>query len=97
MIVILPTLLMAQDSARAILHNGGGALLNGNPAPNSSAIFLHDLVQTQKGNGAKIDADGSTVMVQPDTIVQFAGDELVLDHGGLQLNTSRGMRVRVTA
>jgi hypothetical protein len=95
MIVILPTLLMAQDSARAILHNDGGVLLNGNPAPNSSAIFLHDLVQTQKGNGAKIDADGSTVMVQPDTIVQFAGDELVLDHGGLQLNTSRGMRVRV--
>ena len=29
------------------------------------------------------------------TIVQFEGDELVLDHGGLQLNTSRGMRVRV--
>jgi hypothetical protein len=95
MIVILPTLLMAQDSARAILHNGGGVLLNGNPAPNSSAIFPHDLVQTQKSNGAKIDADGSTVTVQPDTIVQFEGDELVLDHGGLQLNTSRGMRVRV--
>ena len=31
------------------------------------------------------------------TIGQFEGDELVLDHGGLQLNTSRGMRVRVTA
>jgi hypothetical protein len=95
MIVILPTSLMAQDSARAMLHNDGGVWLNGNPAPNSSAIFLHDLVQTQKGNWAKIDADGSTVTVQPDTIVQFEGDELVLDHGGLQLNTSRGMRVRV--
>jgi hypothetical protein len=69
MIVILPTSLMAQDSAQAMLHNDGGVWLNGNPAPNSSAIFLHDLVQTQKGNGAKIDADGSTVMVQPDTIV----------------------------
>ncbi|MFZ0289805.1 MAG: hypothetical protein WAL65_12065, partial [Candidatus Sulfotelmatobacter sp.] len=62
---------------------------------NSSAIFLHDLVQTQKGNWAKIDADGSTVTVQPETIVQFEGDELVLDHGSLQLNTSRGMKVRV--
>lgn len=95
MIVILPISLMAQDSARAMLHDDGGVWLNGNPAPNSSAIFLHDLVQTQKGNWAKIDADGSTVMVQPDTIVQFEEDELVLDHGGLQLNTSRGMRVRV--
>ena len=96
MIVILPTLLMAQDSAQAILHNDGGVLVNGTPASDSSAIFLHDLVQTQQGNGAKIDADGSTVTVQPDTIVKFEGDELVLDHGGLQLNTSRGMRVRVS-
>jgi hypothetical protein len=95
MIVILPTLLMAQDSAQAILHNDGGVLVNGIPASNSSAIFLHDLVQTQQGNGAKIDADGSTVTVQPDTIVRFEGDELDLDHGGLQLNTSRGMRVHV--
>jgi ferric-dicitrate binding protein FerR (iron transport regulator) len=95
MIVILPTSLMAQDSGRAMLHSDGGAWLNGNPAPSSSAIFPQDLIQTQKGNRAKIDADGSTVTVQPDTIVQFEGDELVLDHGGLQVNTSRGMKVRV--
>ncbi|MGA7320494.1 MAG: hypothetical protein WBW98_08280 [Candidatus Sulfotelmatobacter sp.] len=95
MIVILPTSLMAQNSARAMLHDDGGVWLNGSPAPNSSAIFLHDLVQTQKGNWAKIDADGSTVTVQPETIVQFEGDELILDHGSLQLNTSRGMKVRV--
>ena len=95
MIVILPTSLMAQNSAGAMLHNDGGVWLNGKPAPNSSAIFLHDLVQTQTGNWAKIDADGSTVTVQPETIVQFEGDELVLEHGGLQVNTSRGMKVRV--
>ncbi|MGA9259370.1 MAG: hypothetical protein WBV98_22435, partial [Candidatus Sulfotelmatobacter sp.] len=89
------TSLMAQNSARAMLHDDGGVWLNGSPAPNSSAIFLHDLVQTQKGNWAKIDADGSTVTAQPETIVQFEGDELVLDHGSLQLNTSRGMKVRV--
>jgi hypothetical protein len=95
MIVVLPTSLMAQDSARAMLHNDGGVWLNGNPAPNSSALFPHDLIQTQKGNSAKIDAEGSTVTVEPETIVQFEGDELVLDHGGLQVDTSHGMRVRV--
>jgi hypothetical protein len=94
-IVVLPASLMAQDSGRALLHSDGGVWLNGNPAPNSSAIFPHDLVQTQKENSAKIDADGSAVTVQADTIVQFDGDELVFDHGSLQLNTSRGMKVRV--
>ena len=95
MAVVLPASLMAQDSARAILHNDGGAWVNGNPAPTSSAIFMHDLVRTQKENRARIDADGSTVTVERETIVQFEGDELVLEHGGVQVNTWRGMRVRV--
>jgi hypothetical protein len=95
MIVILPISLLAQESAGAILHNDGGVWLNENPAPNSSAIFLHDLVRTEKGNSARIDADGSTVTVEPETIVQFEGDELILEHGSLQVNTWRGMRVRV--
>src|SRR5271155_5296185 len=95
MIVVLPMSLTAQESAGAMLHNDGGVWLNGNPAPNSSAIFPHDLIQTQKGNSAKIDADGSAATVQPETIVQFEGDELVLDHGSLHVDTSHGMRVRV--
>ncbi len=95
MVVVFPTSLIAQDSARAMLHNDGGAWVNGNPAPTSSAIFMHDLVRTQKENKARIDADGSTVTVEPETIVQFEGDELVLEHGTLQVNTFRGMRVRV--
>jgi hypothetical protein len=95
MMVVLPASVMAQTAGGAMLHSDGGVWLNGNLAPNSSAIFPHDLVQTQKENNAKIDADGSSATIQPDTIVQFEGDELVLDHGSLQVNTSRGMRVRV--
>jgi hypothetical protein len=95
MAVVLPTSLMAQDSARAMLHNEGGAWVNGNPAPKSTAIFTHDLVRTQKETGARIDADGSTVTIEPETIVQFEGDLLILEHGSLQVNTFRGMRVRV--
>lgn len=95
MLAVLPTSLMAQDSARAMLHDEGGAWINGSPAPKSSTIFLHDSLRTEKENKARIDADGSTVTVEPETIVQFEGDELVLEHGSLQVNTWRGMRVRV--
>lgn len=95
MIGVFPASLMAQSPGGAMLHSDAGVWLNGNPAPNSSAIFPHDMVQTQKDHTAKIDADGSTATVQPETIVQFEGEELVLDHGGLQVNTSREMRVRV--
>jgi hypothetical protein len=95
MIVVVPASLMAQASGGAILHSTGGVWLNGVSSPNSSAVLADDIIQTQKENRATIDAEGSTATVQSDTIVQFEDDELVLDHGGLQVITARGMRVRV--
>jgi hypothetical protein len=95
MILILPASLMAQDSSAAMLHDEGGVWVNGNSAPDSTAIVMHDVVRTQKDSRARIDGDGSTVTIEPETIVQFEGDELILDHGSLQVNTWRGMKVRV--
>jgi hypothetical protein len=96
MIVILPVSLLAQDTAVAILRSKGiGVLVNKNPAPASSALFSDDLVETQKDAVARIEATGSTADINPETIVQFEGIELVLDHGSLSVNTSRGLRVRV--
>ena len=86
---------MADDSGAAMLHHDGGALLNGNPAPASIAIFANDTVETRAQQQATINAAGSSVMLQPETLVQFEGDELILDHGTLLVSTSRGLRVRV--
>lgn len=95
MIVILPTSLLAQDANRGMLYNDGGTWLNENPAPASAAIFPDSLVQTQKGHVARIDVEGSTVLVGPETMVQFQGHELVLDHGSLRVDTAREMEVIV--
>ncbi len=95
LIGIGPASMTAQINSRALLHSDGATLLNGSPAPPTTAIFANALIQTPKLHVAKIDADGSTILIQPETIVQFDGEELVLDHGSLQLNTVRGMRVRV--
>jgi len=96
MVVILPGSLMAQDSAAAILRsNGIGVLVNRNPAPASAALFSNDLVETQKTAVARIESSGSTADVSSETMVQFEGSELALDHGSLSVNTSRGLRVRV--
>jgi len=95
MMVILPESLWAEDSTMAILHGTPGVLLNGTPAPASSALFPDDLVQTQARSEATINAAGSAVTVNPDTVVQFEGSELHLDHGSLQVSTSTQLRVRV--
>jgi hypothetical protein len=95
MIVILPTSLLAQDPNRGLLHNDGGTWLNEVQIPTVAAIFPDSLVQTEKEHTARIDVDGSSVLIGPETMVQFQGHELVLDHGSLQLDTSRQMEVIV--
>lgn len=93
--VVLPVSLMADDTGAAMLHHNGGVLLDGNPAPPSTAIFPHQTVQTPPQREAAITAAGSAVSVEPDTLVQYEGDEITLDHGTVQVSTSRGLRVRV--
>jgi hypothetical protein len=95
MIVILPASLLAQDANRGLLHSDGGTWLNEVPATPVAAIFPDSLVETQAGHVARIDVEGSSVLIAPETMVQFQGHELVLDHGSLQLDTSREMEVMV--
>ncbi len=95
MIVILPVSLLSQDTAAILRSNGVGVMVNKYPAPASIAVFDHDLIETQKNAKARIEARGSTADIHADSIVQFDGNELVLDHGSVSVNTSRGMRVRI--
>jgi hypothetical protein len=96
MVVILPVSVLADDAAAAMLRsNGTGVLVNKNAAPSSTALFPNDLIETQKDAVARIEASGSTAEINSETMVQFNGDELVLDHGTVSVNTSRGLRVRV--
>ena len=78
-----------------MLHNTGSVLLNKTLAPASAALFVNDLIETQSNSTARIEATGSAVDIDPESVVQFEGDQLVLDHGSLSVNTSRVLKVRV--
>jgi hypothetical protein len=95
LIIVLPAALMAEDSGAAMLRHRGGVLINHNPGPLSGALLTDDLVETQTGFEATLDAPGSTVTIKPETIVLFEGNELALDHGILLVSSSRQMAVRV--
>ena len=75
--------------------SGVGVNLDEKPAPASAAVFRDDLIETQKNASARLETSGSTADISPETMVQFEVDELVLDHGGLSVQTTRGLRVRV--
>jgi len=95
LIASLPVPLPAQDTGAAILHSSGRVLLNRNPAPSTSAVLAGAVIETQTDAMARIELAGSATDLNPGTVVQFEGDELVLEHGSLSVNPSRGLKVRV--
>jgi hypothetical protein len=94
-VAVAPTSLLAQRSDRGMLSNDGGTFLNESPAPPLTAIFPDSLVQTQAGHNARITMDGSKVEIRPETMFQFQGGELALDHGILQVDTARRLKVLI--
>ena len=94
MVVIVPAALFAADSGAAMIYSTGNTWLNGSSLPKSSAIFSGDLVQTTAGSAAKINASGSSLIVLSDSLVQFEGNAVKLEHGGVAVSTSKAMATR---
>ena len=94
MVLITPSALFAADLGAAMLYSNGSTWLNGNSLPKSSAIFSGDLVQTTAGSVAKINASGSTLLVLSDSLVQFEGNAVKVEHGGVTVSTSKAMATR---
>lgn len=91
LLAIVPSSLFAADSNAAMLYANGAAWVNGSHVPNSSAIFSGDLVQTRSDSAASINAPGSSITVLADSLVQFEGMSLKVEHGGVSVSTSKGV------
>jgi hypothetical protein len=94
MVIVVPAALFAADSSLAMVYSNGTARLNGSSLPRSSALFPGDLVQTTADSIAKINVVGSSLMVLSDSLVQFEGNAVKLEHGGVAVSTSKAMATR---
>jgi len=89
---LFPGSSFAADSNAAILYTKGAAWINGAHVPrSSSAVFSGDLVQTRSDSVANINQPGSSVTVLADSLVQFEGTSLKIEHGGVTVSTSKGL------
>ncbi len=94
MVVMIPLSLLGQTPS-AILHAQSGVWVNGYEARDSSSVFAGDLLETKPGFSASLSLEGSTVLIQPESVTKFEGDMLVLDHGSVSVGTSKSFKVRV--
>jgi len=93
LVVLLPASLLAVNPA-AMAYTKGAVLLNGVPAPESSAVFSGDQVTTGKSSAANLVLNGSSVVVDPESTVLYEGNSFVLQGGGASVMTSKSMVAR---
>jgi hypothetical protein len=86
--------MLAGETALAMLYTNGAAWLNGSEVPKSAAVFAGDLLQTRPDSTARIQSNGSSVMVLADSLVKFEGPAVELEHGAVRVMTSRGLAAR---
>ena len=86
--------MLAGETASAMLYTNGAAWLNGSAVPKSAAVFAGDMLQTQPNSTARIQSNGSSVMVLADSLVKFEGPAVELEHGAVRVTTSRGLAAR---
>src|SRR5271165_2227846 len=90
LLILLPGSLFSADSNAAMLYTNGAAWVNGAHVPRStSAIFSGDLLQTRSDSVANINESGSSITVLSDSLVQFEGTSVDVQHGGVTVSTSK--------
>jgi hypothetical protein len=93
MALLCPLSLLAADTGGAVVHSNGGVSVNGTEVADSTAIFPGDVLETKPGFVANLDAEGSSVLIQPESIVKFQANSLNLEHGSVSVGTSTRMSV----
>jgi hypothetical protein len=91
---LFPGSSFAADSSAAMLHinSNGAAWVNGAHVPrSSSAIFSGDLLQTRSDSVANINQPGASITILSDSLVQFQGVSVDIQHGGVAVSTSKGV------
>jgi hypothetical protein len=95
MVFLCPLSLTAADTGSAVLHSEGGVWVNGLEVAESTVVFPGDLLETKPGFVANLDAEGSSVLIRPESVVKFQGTFLILEHGSVSVGTSTAMSVHV--
>jgi len=91
LLALTPASLMAGDQAAAMVNCKGTVWLNGSALPDASAILSGDLLQTMTNSVATITASGSSVILQPESIVKFGDNAVSLEQGSMNVASSSAL------
>lgn len=94
LIALTPAYAASGDSgqgATAFALAYGNVSLNGTKAPTCSPIFPGDSLRTTANSLVRIGSSGSSVTVQPHTLITFQGGGVTLGNGTVEMSTFKRM------
>ena len=92
-VLITSVAVLAQEAGTAVLYGTGSVYLNGAQVTNSSAVSAGDVIQTKETGAANINAPGTSVVVESNSIVRYRSEGFALDRGNISVASGKGVSV----
>lgn len=87
--LLITATLFAQAVGTGVLFGTGSVYLNGAQVSNSSTLNTGDVIQTKENGAANINAVGSSVVIESNSIVRARPDGFSLDRGNMSVATGK--------
>ena len=87
--------ILSGQNTGAMLYAHGNATLNGQPIESSTSIFAGDRLETAESSVATINRNGASIVVNPNSSVQYDQSSIQVLHGTARLSTLAGMSAKV--
>ena len=95
MSLLSSAVIMSAQSSGAMVYASGDVKLNGNAVGGSSSVFDGDRLVTANSSTVSLNRNGSTVVVSPNSAVQYRGSVVDISSGSARVTTVNGMSAQV--
>ena len=87
--VVCPCTFLMAERPSAMLYATGAVTLNGTPAAASMSVFAGDRIETANASVVSINRSGSSLVVDPNSSVEYQNDGFTILKGTARVRTSR--------
>lgn len=91
LLIVCPSTILMAERPSAMLFATGSVTLNGIPSAKSSSVFAGDKIDTADSSVASINRNGSSLVVDPKSSVEYQNDGFTILRGTARMRTSKGL------
>lgn len=94
LMVVLGVSMLSAQTGGAMLYANGNVKVNGQAAGDSTSVFSGDRVDVTGASAGSINRSGSSVVVSPNSSIQYDPALVEVIQGSARVSTSKGMSAR---